>query len=380
MNKKFIKQSIKETDKLFLLLCMALSVFGIIMVTSTTHISEGSFLTRDTMVMAFASFLGMILAVAISFVDYEIILKFWPVAAGVSLFLMLLLFPFGVAPSARSDAISWLKITSSLYFQPSEILKIGFIITFSYHLNRVKNDLSGIKSVLGLCVHAFIPIALVVLTGDMGSALIFVLMFVGLMFVSGVHWLYFPAGLLALVAASPIMWFKVFDDVQRNRILALFNPDEFSTQIYQQQQAQNAMKEGGFLGAGLFSGPYTQSGSIPESQNDMIFAAVCEELGFVGATVLLLLFVFLAIRIVKVGKRASNYSAMMVCYGVMFMIIAQVIVNIGMCSMVLPVIGITLPFISAGGSSVLCLYLSVGLVLSVYRSGCGILYDGYRRF
>lgn len=375
-----MKKGFKETDKLFLLICLMLSAFGALMVASATHreLSGNELISRDAKVMILAVILGMAACLIISFIDYDLILKLWPVVAAGSLFLMLLLFPFGDAPDAREDAISWLKITEKLYFQPSEILKIGFIITFSAHLNKIKNELSSVKNVLLLCIHAFIPIMLVVLTGDMGSAFIFALMFVGMMFVSGVHWLYFPAGVLAVAAVSPIVWLKVFDNIQRNRILALFSPEDYAKEIYQQQQSLNAMKEGGFLGTGLFNGPFTQSGSIPKCQNDMIFSVVCEEFGFVGALVLVGLFILFAARIIRVGKKSNNYAASMLCYGVMFMFISQVFVNIGMCSMLLPVIGITLPFISAGGSSVICLYLAVGLVLSVYRSSRELGYDDYR--
>lgn len=378
---KTIKKAIRETDKLFLLICLLLSVFGIVMVASATHrgIKDGDLLSRDALVMLLALCLGMVACVIISFIDYELIFKLWPlVAAGSLLLMFLLLTPLGVAPDGRQDARSWIKITSSLYLQPSEILKIGFIITFSYHLSKIKHDLSSFHNVFFLCVHAMIPIFLVVITGDMGSALIFVLMFVGMMFIAGVNWLYFPAGLLAVGAALPIIWFKVFDNIQRNRILALFNPDKYPTEIYQQRQALNAMKNGGFLGTGYLAGDFTQTGSIPESQNDMIFSVIGEEFGFVGVFLLLVLFILLAMRIVKVGKQSKNFAACMMCYGIMFMVMSQVIVNIGMCLSLLPVIGITLPFISAGGSSVICLYLAVGLVLSVNRSSQGIIYDDYR--
>lgn len=377
---KSIRKGFRETDKFFLLICLCLSAFGTVSVASATArtVTDGG-MSRDAKVMILAVILGTVACLIISFIDYDLILKLWPVIATGSLFLMLLLLtPLGIAPDGRQDARSWLKLTSSLYLQPSEILKIGFIITFSQHLSKVKHDLSGLRNVFFLCVHAIIPIFLVVITGDMGSALIFVLMFVGMMFVSGVHKLYFPAGILAVAAASPVVWFKVFDDIQRNRILALFNPEKYPTEIYQQQQALNAMKEGGFTGTGLFEGPFTQSGSIPECQNDMIFAVVCEELGFIGAAVLIFLFILLAYRIAFVSKRANNYAAMMICYGVMFMIISQVIINIGMCTMLLPVIGITLPFMSAGGSSTVCLYLAVGLILSIYRSSSGLVYSDYR--
>lgn len=371
------KRIFRQTDTLLMGLCILLSLFGALMVCTATF-DGSSLLSRDTVVMIIALGLGVVACTVISLVDYDIIYKLWPLIAGVCLLLMLLLIPFGVAPDGRSDAKSWLSI-GPLFLQPSEILKIGFIITFSYHLSKVKNDLVSIKNVFGLCFHAAVPVLLVVGTGDMGSALIFLCMFIGMMYVAGVHWLYFPAGALIVVSALPFIWLKVFSDIQRDRILALFNPDKYPDEIWQQSQALNAIKAGGFTGSGLFKGEYTHSGLVPECENDMIFSVVCEEFGFIGAFVLLFLFGALAYRIVKIGKRSNNYAAEIMCYGVAFMIIAQVIVNIGMCMMMLPVIGITLPFISAGGSSTACLYLAIGLVMSVYRSSVGIGYGNTSR-
>lgn len=372
-----IKGLIRQTDIRLLALSVLLSLFGALAVCTATF--DGStYLSRDTLVMLLAMGLGVFACLVISLIDYDIIFKLWPLVAFGCLFVMLLLIPFGVAPDGRSDAISWLKL-GPLYFQPSEFLKIGFIITFSHHLQRAKKDLVSIKSVFALCFHAAIPILLVIGTGDMGSALIFICMFIGMMYVAGVHWLYFPAGALIVLAASPFIWLKVFSDIQRNRILALLNPDKFPDEIWQQSQAVNAIKAGGFTGSGLFQGAYTHSGLVPECENDMIFSVVCEETGFIGALVLLLVFAALAHRIVKVGKNSRNYAAEIMCYGVAFMIMSQVMVNIGMCLMILPVIGITLPFISAGGSSTACLYLAIGLVMSVHRSSAGIGEDNYRR-
>ena len=383
MKRQTLRKTVRETDWLFLGLCFLLSAFGVLMVASASFRTkaDGALLSRDALVMIFATLLGVMIALVISFVDYDLILKLWPLVAIGSVGLMLLLLtPLGVAPDARSDARSWLKILPrfSLYLQPSEILKIGFIITFSVHLDKVRHEISSFRNVLLLCIHAAIPIGLVVVTGDMGSALIFILMFIGMLFVAGLHWLYFPAAALLVGAAAPIVWYRVFDDIQRNRILALLSPDDYPKEIYQQRQALHAMQNGGFFGTGYLHGDFTQSNSIPESQNDMIFAVVGEELGFIGAFALLALFALFAIRVVRTGKRAHNFAAQMLCYGVMFMVMAQVAVNIGMCTQLLPVIGITLPFISAGGSSVICLYLAVGLVLSVYRSSRGLQYDDYR--
>ena len=370
------KTAVRQTDMLFLIICLALSVFGIVMVSSATYSGESLF-SRDAKVMVLATCLGLFAAMVLSFIDYDIILKLWPLVGLASVVLMLGLFVFGVSPEGRSDAFSWYKI-GSLYFQPSEIVKIGFIITFAYHLSKVKNDISSLKNVFFLCVHAAIPIMLVVVTGDMGSALIFILMFIGMMFAAGVHWLYFPAGALAVLAASPVIWLKVFDDIQRNRILALFNPEAYPTEIYQQNQARKAILNGGFSGMGLFQGELSHSTLLPERQNDMIFSVVCEETGFIGALILLVLFMLLAMRVVKVGKRSGNFAAEMMCYGVAFMIIFQAMINIGMCTRLLPVIGITLPFISAGGTSVICLYLAIGLILSIYRSSGNIGYEDFR--
>lgn len=379
INLKDVKKVLKGTDLILLALTLALSVFGTIMVCSTTLDAEsGVLLSRDSKVMILAACLGLFAAMVISMIDYDIILKLWPLVGAASVMMMLLLFKFGVSPDARSDAFSWFRI-GSLYFQPSEIVKIGFIITFAFHLSKVKNNISDIKNVFFLCAHAAIPTLLVVATGDMGSALIFICVFIGMMFAAGLHWLYFPAGALVVTVASPVIWFKIFDDIQRNRILALFKPDEYTNEIYQQNQALAAIEEGGFYGSGLFHGQYTQTpNAIPEVQNDMIFSAVCEETGFIGATLLILLFILLAVKIVMVGKRSKNFAASMMCYGVMFMIISQAAINIGMCTRLLPVIGITLPFISAGGSSTVCLFLAIGLILSIYRSSEGIHYEDFR--
>lgn len=377
---KKIKKILTQTDFLLIVITLALSVYGTVMVSSATYTAEStSYFSRDAKVMILALVLGLCVALAVSFIDYDIILKLSPIVAVGCVGVMLLLFKFGVSPEGRSDAISWIKI-GTLYFQPSEVVKIGFIITFSWHLKKVKNAISEVRNVIALAIHAAVPIVLVIATGDMGSALIFIIMFIGMMYVAGVHWLYFPAAGVAIVAAAPFIWYKVFDDIQRNRILAILNPDAYPTEIYQQNQALKAIRNGGFSGMGLFKGELSHSKFLPEKENDMILSVICEELGFIGVVVLLAFFLFLAVRIVAVGKRSRNFAAEMMCYGTAFMIVGQAAVNIGMCTRLLPVIGITLPFISAGGSSTLCLYLAMGIILSVYRSSGGLGYENDYRF
>lgn len=370
----WIKDFVKGTDKLLLGMCILLSSFGILMVCSATRVntSEESLLSRDALTMIMAVLMGIFIGLIISLADYEAVARLWPIIAIVCLGLMLSLFFFGVAPDARSDAKSWLKL-GSIYFQPSELLKLGFIITFSVHLDTVKNDINKIKNVLLLGVHALIAIGLVILTGDLGSALVFMVVTVGMLFTAGLYLRYFAIGIGAVALAAPILWFEFFSSFQKQRFLAVYNPDSltqatYNQFIYQQQQGINAISSGGVFGQGLFQGTYTQRGLVPESENDFIFTVVGEEFGFVGCIAVLLLLTCIALRILFVGKKAVSMTGKLICNAVAVMIITQVIVNIGMCLKLLPVVGITLPFMSAGGSSNLCIYLSIGMVLSVYRS------------
>jgi rod shape determining protein RodA len=235
------------------------------------------------------------------------------------------------------------------------------------HLELLRDKINRISSVVLLGIHAMIPVGLVVLTGDMGSALVFMIMTIGMLFFAGLHWGYFACGGLLVLAASPLIWMFVFSEYQRTRFLALFRPEDFTDESYQQLKGLNALGSGGFFGQGLFKGAYTQAGIVPESENDMIFTSIGEETGFFGCLIALGLLFAMVVKMIQTGKKARDFSSQIACYGVAAMIASQTVINVGMCLMVLPVIGITLPFFSAGGSSTLCLYIGIGLVFSIYR-------------
>ncbi len=363
-----IKQFTDETNKFLLFLITAASIYGIIMVHSTTRwlVEDGQTFHRDAIVMMVAAILGIVMALVISAIDYEFVTKLWPIIGVVCIVLMIITLIFGAAPDARPDSKCWLKF-GSVYFQTSELVKIGFVITFSMHLELLKDKINDFKSLLLLGVHAVIPIGLVVLTGDMGSALVFVFMTIAMLYFAGLHIGFFAAGGILALAASPLVWMFVFSEYQRTRFLALFRPEEFIDEAYQQLKGLNALGSGGFFGQGIFKGVYTQNGIIPEQENDMIFTAIGEETGFFGCIVALLLLFLICLEMIKIGKNTREFSTQMICYGMASIIAAQVIINVGMVLMLLPVIGITLPFFSAGGSSTLCLYIGVGLVFSIYR-------------
>ncbi|HJI47029.1 MAG TPA: FtsW/RodA/SpoVE family cell cycle protein [Oscillospiraceae bacterium] len=370
----WIKDFVKGTDKILLGLCMILSAIGTVMVYSATRVNltENQVISRDAKTMFLAVVMGICVSLVISYFDYEAVARLWPIIAIICLGLMLSLFVIGSSPEGRDDAISWIKL-GSFYFQPSELLKIGFIITFSVHLENVGSEINKLKNVILLAIHAMIAVGLVVLTGDMGSALVFMFITIGMLFMAGLQFRYFLFGIGAVALLAPIAWFEVLSDFQKQRFMAIYAPKSlteatYNEVIFQQERGMNAVSSGGIFGTGLFNGTYTQNGLVPESENDMIFTVVGEELGFIGCIVVLGLLLAIAIKILVVGKKAISVTGKLICCAVAVMIITQVVVNVGMVLKLLPVVGITLPFMSAGGSSNLCIYIAIGMVLSVYRS------------
>lgn len=369
--RSWFKLYFRETDKLLFFLCLCASAFGMLLVYSATKNGATKLIPSELRTMIIAVAAGLILCLLISFLDYEVIIRLWPLVAIFCVLIMCALFIWGSAPPARPDARSWFDL-KIFYFQPSELVKIGLIITFAVHLDAVKDHVSKFTTVLLLGIHALIPIGLVMATGDDGSALIFMLMFLGMMFAAGVHWGYFAAGFAAVAVAFPAIWALgdkfILNQDQKNRFLAILYPDLYAkNEAFQQNRGIGAIGSGQFFGQGLFNGNYTQSGAVPENQNDFVFSVAGEELGFIGAIAVLVLLAAIILRIVINGKRANDNASYLMCMGMASMLAAQVIINIGMVLQWLPVIGITLPFFSAGGSSNLCVYIGIGLMMSIYR-------------
>lgn len=366
--KKSLGEFFSGTDVTLIIMCLVASFFGCLCVHSATisTLTENASISRDTSTMIIAVFLGVILMTIISLIDYELILKLWPIIAGGALVLMFSLFIFGVGPDARSDAKTWLKF-GSFFFQPSELVKIAFVITLCVHIELVGDKINKLFHIALLLLHAGVYIGLVVVTGDIGSSLVFIFIFIGMMFVANLKTRYFAIGLLAVIAAIPLIWTKVFSQIQKERFLALLYPESYPNVIYQQEQCIKAIGSGRFFGKGLFKGSFTQSGVVPERQNDMILSVVGEELGFIGCILLIVLLFFIIFRIIRNARLSKDNPGMYLCYGIATLFASQIIINIGMCLELLPVIGITLPFMSAGGSSNLCIYIAIGIVLSVYR-------------
>ncbi len=319
-------------------------------------------------VQVLAVSLGYFAAVLLSIIDYNFIAKLWPVVAAICVGAMLLTFTgLGIGVEGADDR-AWLDLGVTT-FQPSELLKIGFIITFAKHLAVLKEQgkLHSFPWVCTLVAHAAIPMVLVHFQGDDGPAIIFLFMFLIMAFAAGVQLRYFLIAIAAVLCAVPILWQFVMNEDQKSRILSLFDLDGTAKDVgWQQYQGKISIASGELEGRGLFQGPRVSKGIVPYQENDFIFTVAGEELGFIGCVILLGILLFLLLRSLQNASIAKDPLGCYICFGFFALIGSQSIINIGMCLGLLPVVGVTLPFFSAGGSSVACLYLAVGLVESVY--------------
>lgn len=354
---------IRESDKILLVLCVFASLYGCLAVFSATHYLENY---RPVIIQLLCTVIGVAAAVIISAVDYEKMLRHWYVAAALGVIPVILTFFIGFAPEGTDDK-AWLDLGITT-FQPSELLKICFIITFSTHLSKVKTNINKLKYLIPVVLHGAFPVALIHIQGDDGTALVFAVMVIFMIWTAGVSWKYFVAAFAAALAASPIFYFFVMNDDQRARITSLFDLNADTSGIgYQQWRGRMALANGGFAGQGLLKGDLTQNGIVPYGYNDFIFVSIGEELGFLGCMAVVLFLAAICFRCIQIAKLSVKDSGKLICVGMFSVLFAQMIINVGMCVSILPVIGITLPFFSAGGTSLLCLYLGIGLVLNVYK-------------
>lgn len=355
---------VKTTDKVLLLICICLSGISCLMMVSIVY--QGFEEQRTFIVQLVSVFIGIIAAIGISFLDYRIVARMWPVYTFLVLLLLLLVrfSPLGYQVPG-SDNKAWLQI-GPILFQPSELLKLAFIYTFSLHLSRVKERINYLSTFLLLCLHGAVPTMLIVLLQkDYGSALVFVAIFIVMLFSAGLSWKLFAIGIGATALISPIVWIYLVPDYIKTRFEVAWSPQiDKAGAGMQQYKGRIALGSGKLTGRGLFTdGLY----NFPARHNDMIFAYIGQTLGFVGCMIVAIGLVVLMTKILFVGKKAVDDEGRFICVGVFAVLFFQSIINIGLVLCVIPVIGVTLPFVSAGGSSALVSYMAIGMVLGVHR-------------
>lgn len=349
-----------------------LTCFGLIMLYSTSsytaEINYGDdmfFFKKQAMI----SVACIIMALVISRINYRILNRFAAALYVAALVLMALVkTPLG---QSSHGAQRWLNL-GPIQFQPAEIAKIAVIVCLSYMIVHMGKKMNSLKACMTLgAMGTFLALLAYVCTDNLSTAIIIFCITVGMIFVAHPKTRIFLILVAVAIAFLAILVFvigqsvKETDDFRLNRIIAWLHPENATgTAAYQTIQALYAIGSGGFLGRGL-GNSIQKLGSVPEAQNDMIFSIICEELGLFGATAVIVLFILLIWRFMVIANNAPDLFGAMLVVGVMGHIAIQVILNIAVVTNTIPNTGISLPFISYGGSSVLFLLIEMGLVLSV---------------
>jgi rod shape determining protein RodA len=362
----FIGCYFRKSDQLFWIISAIISCYGLLLLSSVSRMGGSYFNTQLITVTV-----GFVSAFLLSDFDYRIIAKYWFIPSAFCMILMFLTLVIGtgIEGSAGVNARAWIKLPGNITFQPSELAKICFIITFSKHLYTLKQKekLKSFVQIIILAMHALVPILFTHIQGDDGAAIIFLFMFLFMSFAAGIQLRYFFMMFGVMLAAIPILWKYVLEEYQIKRILSQLNPESDPQRLgFQQIQGKISIGSGKIFGTGLFQGPRIKKGSVPIQASDFIFSAAGEELGFIGCVLILVLIMALLFRCLYISRISSDALGSYICFGFFGLVFTQTIFNLGMCLSLMPVIGVTLPFFSAGGSSAVCLYLGLGLVQSVF--------------
>lgn len=366
---KVIKYYLKSLDKFLLTAVVGCSALSIVLIYSIYANKASRFVypsTYKTQIIAVV--LGLCGALVLAAIDYERLAKLWYIYVPPAVGLVLLTFTsFGkMREGTAADDKAWLRI-AGVSIQPSEFLKIAFILSFAYHIYKMKDKINQPLVLLTLCAHGGIAIGLIALQGDGGTAIVFGFIFVTMLFVAGISWKYIVSVLLASPLLAVFVWFVIMSENQRDRFMIVFNPERDPLGLGNQQiEGKIALGSGMLHGKGLFGGQYKY---VAEMHNDFIFSYMGQVFGFIGCIALCVVIVYIAFKILYNGMKSKDKLGLCICAGVFAMYFSQAVMNIGMVLAVLPVIGVPLPLISAGGSSVLSTYLAIGLVLSVYAHG-----------
>jgi rod shape determining protein RodA len=341
-----------------------LLVFGLAMaysntVTAGTGILDGASVFLRALMWTAIALAAFLLATAF---DYHWLKTFaWPLyLVQIGLLIVTLAIGGGVGGSSR-----WVSIFG-LQFQFSELAKVLMIVVLANYLGSRIGRLGSIWALAGAGILAGPPFVLVLLQPDLGTALVFGAIVVATLFMSGASLRWLGIFAAAAVAAFPIVWTYVLADYQKARLTAFLNPlADLQGTGYQLAQAQIAISSGGWFGRGLTNGAQNALGLLPVQDTDFVFAILAEELGFVGAIVVLALFVALLWRVLVAGWRSKDPFGTIFASGVGAMLLFQLVVNVGMVIGIMPITGIPLPFISHGGASLISIALALGILESI---------------
>ena len=362
---KTVTHYIKNTDLYLAILALLCSVYGMVLIYSATFnpVSWQDGSTRNLLIQGVAILLGLVAFVIMSLIDLETMSGWWKIFVLINIGLQMLLFtPLGEEVNGQR---AWLDLgVTSL--QPGELGKLIFIFTLAAHISEIKEHISEWRGLFVIALHTLIMMGAVVVTsGDTGMAIQYFMIALIMLFAAGLplKWLAIGAGLG--VVSIPILWNFVLQGYQITRILVLFDPSIDPEASRQATYGKIAIGSGQMSGQGLTHGTMTQMQLVPENHTDYIFSVAGEELGFIGCMLIIGVLTLLIMRLFYVSYRASTTFSSLLAVGVGGMVLFQVFMNIFMNVGLLPVMGLTLPFFSYGGTSVLTMYAALGIAAGV---------------
>jgi rod shape determining protein RodA len=361
----------KHVDLLLLVCTAAVSALGALMVLSSTRgtdpdVYDLSYLRKQVLFIV----MGVVGMVLVTLVDYRRLRDFaWLPYVVVLALLGLVVSPLG---SERRGTQAWFQI-GAFQLQPAELAKVAVILAVAALLAASDVPLRA-RRLAGALLLIAVPTALIMLQPDLGTALVFVAITMGMVMIGGAR----PRHIVVLTAVGVIgvvgvLNSDVLEDYQRDRLTGFLDSEgeDVRAEAYNGDQSRAAVASGGVSGKGLFEGTQTRLGFVPEQHTDFIFTAVGEELGFVGSATVLGLLALMCVRVWRTALIARDRLGTLICVGVLSMLVFQIFQNVGMTMGIMPITGITLPFMSYGGSSVIASWLAVGLVLNVHMRRFG---------
>jgi rod shape determining protein RodA len=346
-------------DWLWFLSLLLLSAAGLTAIWSTTQgTSISYYLGRQIIYLC----LSLLVFLVLLYFDYHVYTDFITLAYAGGLVLLALVLVVGRTVHNNK---SWLSLGGALSVQPSELIKILVILALAKYYSATDRDHLELSElgIGGLITLA--PMILVILQGDLGTAITFLPIYAGLSFLGGLKRKHVLVLLIATAILLPTGW-MMLKDYQKGRIQTVLNPLNDPRGLgYQPQQSKIAIGSGGFFGKGFKQGTQGQLGFLPARHTDFVFAVLSEERGFIGSLSLLGLFLFVSLRLLRAAREAKDKSGSMIIMGVLSLFLFHVLVNAGMAMGLLPIAGIPLPFVSAGGSSLLAFFVAMSLSMNV---------------
>ncbi len=337
-----------------------LVVFGIMMIDSATQDAiDDDIISRVPDQISFA-LIGCVIVVVMASIDYRLLGGITPWLYAGMIIMLLLVEAFGV--EGAGGATRWLNV--GIRIQPSEIGKIILIITLSQYVSERYLQLDSLSTVFRSMLHVAIPAGLIFIQPDLGTTIVFLFIWAVIIWSAGFRLRHIAMFVLVLSIALPIV-FPLLPPYQRLRVETFLNPDPASDAFYNINQALISIGSGGVFGKGYYVGTQNTGRFLRVRHTDFIFSVIAHEFGMAGGVAVLGMFALVLARILKGAREASDPLGSMICYGVAAMIFFQTTVSIGMNLRLMPVTGLTLPFVSSGGTSLLFTMVGIGLVQSV---------------